>query len=123
LVDGLATQQDTLVSATNIKNINGSSILGSGDLTVSATGAWLLASGGTLTAANTITANINGYLTFTGTWTATANDQKHISFVGTFTARNTASDQLNVYPSNVSVSVNAVPPPPVNVAGPTPVVG
>lgn len=34
LVDGLATKQDTLVSGTNIKTINGSSILGSGDLSV-----------------------------------------------------------------------------------------
>ncbi len=32
---GLATKQDTLVSWTNIKTINGSSVLGSGDLTVS----------------------------------------------------------------------------------------
>lgn len=35
-VDGVgATKQDTLVSATNIKTINGSTILGSGDLTIS----------------------------------------------------------------------------------------
>jgi hypothetical protein len=35
LVDGLATKQDTLVSGTNIKTINGNSVLGSGDLVVS----------------------------------------------------------------------------------------
>jgi len=36
---GLATsKQDTLVSATNIKTINGSSVLGSGDLVVSGSG-------------------------------------------------------------------------------------
>ncbi len=35
LVDGLGTKQDTLVSGTNIKTINSSSILGSGDLSVS----------------------------------------------------------------------------------------
>ena len=36
---GLATsKQDTLVSTTNIKSINGNSILGSGDLTISGTG-------------------------------------------------------------------------------------
>ena len=34
LVDGLATKQNTLVSGTNIKTINGTSILGSGDLTI-----------------------------------------------------------------------------------------
>lgn len=34
LTDGLAAKQDTLVSGTNIKTINGESILGSGDLTI-----------------------------------------------------------------------------------------
>ena len=34
--DAVNTKQDTLVSGTNIKTVNGSSILGSGDLTVSA---------------------------------------------------------------------------------------
>lgn len=39
LYSGLATsKQDTLVSGTNIKTINGSSVLGSGDLTISAGG-------------------------------------------------------------------------------------
>lgn len=37
--DELATKQDTLVSGTNIKTINGASVLGSGDLTVSGGGA------------------------------------------------------------------------------------
>lgn len=36
---GRAGKQDTLVSGTNIKTINGTSVLGSGDLTVSASGA------------------------------------------------------------------------------------
>lgn len=35
LSDGLATKQDTLVSGTNIKTLNGSSVLGSGDLVLS----------------------------------------------------------------------------------------
>jgi hypothetical protein len=34
LVDGLATKQDTLVSGTNIKTINGNSLLGSGNLLI-----------------------------------------------------------------------------------------
>jgi hypothetical protein len=46
-------KQDTLVSATNIKTINGSSILGSGDLTVS--GSNIYTANGTLTAARTLT--------------------------------------------------------------------
>jgi hypothetical protein len=37
-IQDLSGKQDTLVSATNIKTINGSSILGSGDLTVSGSG-------------------------------------------------------------------------------------
>lgn len=41
LYSGLAaSKQDTLVSATNIKTINGSSVLGSGDLVVSGTDPW-----------------------------------------------------------------------------------
>jgi hypothetical protein len=34
----LATKQDTLVSGTNIKTVNGNSLLGSGDLTISGGG-------------------------------------------------------------------------------------
>lgn len=55
---------------------------------------WTLASGGTLTGANTITSNTASQLTFTGTWTATANDQQHITFSGSITARATTSDLL-----------------------------
>ena len=40
LVAALATKQATLVSATNIKTINGASILGAGNLTLSASAAW-----------------------------------------------------------------------------------
>ena len=39
LTDGLATKQDLLVSETNIKTINGTSLLGSGNLTISGGGA------------------------------------------------------------------------------------
>jgi hypothetical protein len=38
LQSALDAKQDTLVSATNIKTINGTTILGSGDLTVSGSG-------------------------------------------------------------------------------------
>lgn len=40
LVTDLVAKQATLVSATNIKTINGSTLLGSGDLVVSASAAW-----------------------------------------------------------------------------------
>ena len=36
---GLAGKQDTLVSGTNIKTVNGNSLLGSGDITISGGGA------------------------------------------------------------------------------------
>jgi len=53
LQTALNAKQDTLVSGTNIKTINGSSILGSGDLTVS--GSNIYNADGTLTAARTLT--------------------------------------------------------------------
>ncbi len=57
-------------------------------------GAWKLASGGTLTNINTITANTASQLNWTGTWTATANSQFHTNWIGSITARSTASDTL-----------------------------
>lgn len=36
----IATKQDTLVSGTNIKTVNGNSLLGSGDITISGSVAW-----------------------------------------------------------------------------------
>ena len=41
LVDGLGTKQNTLVSGTNIKTINGESLLGSGDIVISGGGSSL----------------------------------------------------------------------------------
>lgn len=65
-------KQDTLVSGTNIKTINGSSVLGSGDLVISSGGS---ASGShtftKLTSGRSITAMING--TSPGVTTAIAN--------------------------------------------------
>ena len=53
LQSALNAKQDTLVSGTNIKTINGSSILGSGNLTIS--GSNIYTADGTLTAARTLT--------------------------------------------------------------------
>ena len=58
LSDGLATKQDTLVSGTNIKTLNGSSILGSGNLVID-----------TLPSQ---TGNANKFLTTNGTTTSWA---------------------------------------------------
>lgn len=53
----LNAKQTTLVSATNIKTVNGSSLLGSGDLVVSGAGDMVLASAQTNTGAKTFNAN------------------------------------------------------------------
>ena len=73
----LNLKQDTLVSGTNIKTINGSSILGSGDITISV--------GATLT--NDSTTNSNFYPVFT---TSTS---------GTMTAASVSSTNLYFNPS------------------------
>jgi len=66
------------------------------------TGAWLLASGGALSANNSITGAFN--LTFsnarfsrTGTYTATANNDFMFQYTGTFTGRATASDTFRAF--------------------------
>jgi hypothetical protein len=53
----LNAKQTTLVSATNIKTVNGSSLLGSGDLVVSGAGDMILASAQTNTGAKTFNSN------------------------------------------------------------------
>jgi hypothetical protein len=68
LQSALNAKQDTLISATNIKTINGNSILGSGDLTIS--GSNIYTADGTLTAARTLTQG--GFaLTIAGTTSST----------------------------------------------------
>jgi hypothetical protein len=57
-----------------------------------ASGAWLLASGGTLTGTNNVTSNTANQLIFDGTYTTTANNQWHFNHNPTITARGTASD-------------------------------
>lgn len=59
-VPGLAGKQATLVSATNIKTINGSTLLGSGDLVVTGTG-------GTTNLSQTLTSTTVGINSDTGT--------------------------------------------------------
>jgi hypothetical protein len=50
-------------------------------------GVWTTAAGGTLTGANTITANSGNFLTFNGVWTASLALQYGTAFTGTFTGR------------------------------------
>lgn len=63
----LASKQDTLVSGTNIKTINGASVLGSGDLTV--VGATALASSTPWTFGSLVVAKDNGSVTTIATST------------------------------------------------------
>lgn len=58
----LATKQATLVSGTNIKTINGSTILGSGDLVISGGGG----GGGGVSSLNTLTGALTIAVTYTG---------------------------------------------------------
>ncbi len=71
------------------------------------TGAWLLASGGTLSAANTISSTTPSGLIFTNTSTATANNQFVEDHTGTFTSRNTNSDTLNGFVIDYTLTRNA----------------
>jgi len=59
---GLGTKQAALVSATNIKTINGSSVLGSGDLVVSGAQPDIPLAKQTPTSNQTVTAGYSGYI-------------------------------------------------------------
>ena len=88
IADTVAAKQDTLVSGTNIKTINGTSVLGSGDITV----------GGGGTATNvlingtTITSNNEADIKVDGTYNATTNKIATMSSLPTIdTAMSTTS--------------------------------
>lgn len=96
---GFAGKQDTLVSGTNIKTVNGQSVLGSGNLTVSG--------GGNLTAADGVPSNGDGadgeyrlnylsgiiYKKVAGTWVAnTVNEPNQIIFATGLPADGTGVD-------------------------------
>ena len=62
LISGLAGKQDTLVSGTNIKTVNGTSLLGSGNIVISGGGASVVSgsvSGNTLTLTNSDSSTVN----------------------------------------------------------------
>jgi hypothetical protein len=87
-----STYQATLVSATNIKTINGSTILGSGNLAVgsvtSVTGTAPVTSSGGATPAISMaaaTTSVNGYLTSTD-WTTFNNKQAALTLTTTGTS-------------------------------------
>jgi hypothetical protein len=77
------TPQQQLVSGTNIKTINGNSVLGSGDLTIS--GSNIYNADGTLTSARTLTSG--GFpLTFTGSNTAASGISRGLNLTHTLVA-------------------------------------
>lgn len=76
----LATKQTTLVSGTNIKTINGSSLLGSGDITIST---------GTTPNNGTLTMSVNGIGSGSGTFSA--NQATNSTFTVTLPSYGTTS--------------------------------
>jgi hypothetical protein len=88
-------KQDTLVSGTNIKTINGASVLGSGDLTVSGAAAWGGITG-TLSSQDDLQGELDNKVPYTGA-TADVNLGSHdlTATQGTF-ATGGSSDTLTV---------------------------
>lgn len=74
----LNSKQNTLVSGTNIKTINGSSVLGSGNLTVSATAAW-----------GSITGTLSNQTDLQNALNAKANDSDVVKLTGNQTISGT----------------------------------
>lgn len=103
-----AFQSGTVGTSGQVLTSNGAGVLPTFQ-TLASSGSWALASGGTLTGANTITGIENG-LTYANTWTATANNAFAISKSGTITSRNTASDVLTYETETPTLSVNAGAP-------------
>jgi hypothetical protein len=68
----LATKQATLVSGTNIKTVNGNSLLGSGDIAISGSAAW-----GSITGTLSSQTDLNSALT--GKEPANSNIQTHVT--------------------------------------------
>lgn len=110
LVDGLATKQDTLVSSTNIKTVNGSSILGSGNLVVSGTRKMVATSTNGNTVSNVSEPTISTALLIPAN-TFTVGDiiviEGRVHFSGSFTFRS-ASIQHSTSSSAIISSQNGV---------------
>lgn len=69
--------------------------------------AWTLASGGTLTGANTITSNTANWLNFTGTFTTTANNQFAYDWTGTHTLQATVSNAFSSFQIDPTINAGA----------------
>lgn len=97
LIPNISTKQDTLVSATNIKTINGQSVLGSGNIVIIDEGSVQLTGDETIAGIKTFTSNIVGNITGnagTATKLATARTINGVAFDGS--ANITISDSTAV---------------------------
>jgi hypothetical protein len=119
-------KQATLVSGTNIKTINSTSLLGSGDITISAnpsgvSGAIQFSNGSAFAsdAANLFWDDTNnrlgvgtnaptGKTQITESFTTTANNYSAITFDGTLTSRATASDTIFGFRNTQSIIATAL---------------
>lgn len=103
-------KQDTLVSGTNIKTINGSSVLGSGDLPVTAQAAW-----GSITGTLSNQADLQNALnakqgTLTFDSTPTSGSSNPVTSGGIYTALNAKQDVATaVNYDNISNCITEIP--------------
>ena len=109
LVSDLAGKQDTLVSGTNIKTVNGNSLLGSGNVTISSSVAWGAITG-TLSSQTDLQTALNAKAptaspTFTGTVSGiTAAMVGAPSGSGTSTGTNTGDVSLSGTPDYITLT-------------------
>jgi hypothetical protein len=95
-------KQNALVSATNIKTINGSSVLGSGDLTVSGVAAWGSVTG-TLSAQTDLQTALNGKEPLKGSDDNYVTDAEKI-VIGNTSGTNTGDNATNSQYSGLAAS-------------------
>ena len=91
---GKSGKQDTLVSGTNIKTINGSSVLGSGDLTISTSASWGSITG-TLSSQTDLNTALSGKAS-TGAITGTGITMSTARILGRSTAGTGAIEEITV---------------------------
>ena len=92
----VATKQDTLVSATNIKTINGSSVLGSGNLVVTGSGASWGGITGTLSSQTDLQTALDGKVNDTGNESISGNKTfTDLIIVESYDKTGTAYIQMN----------------------------
>lgn len=102
----LDAKQATLVSATNIKTINGSSVLGSGDLSVSGSAAWGSVTG-TLSNQSDLQTALDAKAGGTGTASGTNTGDQTITLTGDVTGSGTGSFAATIANAAVTLAKQA----------------